>query len=230
MQAHRTTTCSAAGHKELTIQLAKPPPLADLHEFLLRYFEAAVARGTKFLPGQTVQMGWSLLKLCDRDDDTLGIQERTLTPDVGWEEQVDRALVDMWLQREVGASVGLVDELAFPRQDDVALVARCAIESPELVMTRLGKADLPDGFSGWMLACTEDHDHGERAQLPLIGVAALKPGLVQLFALPYDTSVLVLYRETAGAPDGMLRIEPHVFRAGAELVPQRGSYLAVLQG
>src|SRR5512139_172773 len=141
MQAHRTTKCSAAGHREFTVQLAKPPPIAGLHEFLTDYFEGAVARGTKFLPNQTVQMGWSVLKLCDREDGTLGVQERELTPDVQWTEQVDRALVDMWLQREVVASVGLLDELTFPRQDEDAIVARCAIDSAQLVMTRLAKGD-----------------------------------------------------------------------------------------
>lgn len=229
VQTHRTTKCTEAGHREITIQLVKPLPVAGLEGMLLEYFEASVARGTKFLPGQTIQMGWSLLRVCERADGTLGVQERELKPDVQWVEQADRAIVDMWLQREVNDSVGLLDELVFPRQDDVALVAECGIESSQCVMTRLGKGAAAEGFSGWMLACTEEHDHGERAQIPLIGIADMRPGLVQLFALPHDTSVLVLYREKANAPTGTVRIEPHVFREGAELVPGEGSYLAILQ-
>jgi hypothetical protein len=230
VQAHQTTKCTASGHREFTIQLANKPPIAGLENMLLNYFEATIARGTKFLPGQTIQMGWSLLRICDRSDGTLGVQERELAPDVEWVEQTDRALVDMWLQREIGDSVKLLDQLAFPRQDDVALVAECGIESNQVVMTRLGADSAKDGFSGWMLACSDEHDHGERAQLPLLGVAAMKPGLVQLFALPFDTSVLVLYREKANTPAGTLRIEPHVFRGGQEIVPDAGSYLAMLQG
>jgi len=230
VQAHRTTKCTAAGHRELTVQVSKQPPIADLHQMLIHYFEASVARGTKFLPGQTVQIGWSLLRLCDRSDGTLGVQERELTPEVQWTEQVDRAIVDVWLQKEVAASVGLIDHLVFPRQDDIAFVADCALKKAQLVMTRVPDDELPDGFSGWMLACAEDHDHGDRRQVPLLGVAAMQPGLVQLFALPHGTSVLVLYVEKPDAPEGMLRIEPHVFRDGEEIVPQRGSYLAALQG
>jgi hypothetical protein len=229
VQAHRTTKCTAAGHREVTIQVTKPPPITDLHQMLINYFEASVARGTKFLAGQTVQIGWSLLKLCERADGTLGVMERELTPDVMWVEQVDRALVDVWLQKEIAASVGLLDGLAFPRQDDSALVAECAMKKTQLVLTRLPDEDLPDEFSGWMLACAEDHDHGERKQLSLLGLAAMQPGLVQLLALPHGTSVLVLYLEKANAPEGMLRIEPHVFRDGEELVPARGTYLAALQ-
>ncbi len=197
---------------------------------LIHYFEAAVTRGTKFLAGQTVQIGWSLLKLCDRTDGTLGVQERELTPEVMWVEQVDRALVDVWLQKEIAASVGLTDALAFPRQDDSALVAACATTNTQLVLTRLPDEELPADFSGWMLACAEDHAHGDRKQMSLLGVAAMQPGLVQLLALPHGTSVLVLYLEKANAPEGMLRIEPHVFRDGKEIVPARGTYLAALQG
>jgi hypothetical protein len=220
VQAHRTTKCTAA---------TKPPPIPDLQTMLLNYFEASVARGTKFLPNQTVQIGWSLLKLCDRPDGTLGVQERELTPELAWIEQVDRALADVWLQKQIAASVGLADALTFPRQDEAALVADCAMNDSQLVMTRLPDDELPEGFSGWMLACTEDHDHGERQQLPLLGVAAMNPGLVQLLALPHGTSVLVLYVAKPNAPEGTLRIEPHVFRDGEEIVPVDGSYLAMLQ-
>jgi len=230
MQAHRTTKCSAAGHREFTVQFANKPPIPDLERMLISYFEAAVGRGTKFLPGQTIQMGWSILRICERTDGTLGVEERVLAPEVEWTEQVDRALKDMWLQREVNDSVGLLDALTFPRQDETALISECAMEADQIVMTRLNKGDTPDGFSGWMLACTEDHDHGERTQIPLLAIAAIKPGLVQLLALPPDTSVLVLYRKKGDAPPGTLRIGPHVFRNGVEIKPSEGSYLAALQG
>ena len=230
MQAHRTTKCSAAGHREFTLQLEQPPGIPDVHQMLVNYFEAAVARGTNFLPGQTVQIGWSTLKLCDRSDGTIGVQERELAPEVAWTESVDRALKDVWLQREVVASVGLLDDLTFPRQDEIALVTRCSMEAEQIVMTRLADDDLPEGFSGWMFSCTEDHEHGDHEQVPLLAIAAIKSGLVQLLALPHDTSVLVVYREKADAPPGMKRIEPHIFRDGKEIIPQRGSYLAALHG
>jgi len=57
----------------------------------------------------------------------------------------------------------------------------------------------------------------------------MKPGLVQLLALPHATTVLVLWRAKANAPEGMRRIEPHVFWNGEEIVPKPDSYLAALQ-
>lgn len=226
MTSYTTTKNSLAGHREVTIQLARAPIVPDVQQVLLGFFEAAVARGTRFAAGQTLQIGWSLLRLCDRPDGTLGVQERELSPDVTWTESVDRALADLWMQKAIGVSLGLHDDLVFPRQDDAALVADCAMDADELVMTRLPVTELPEGFSGWMLACTQDHDHGERHMVPLLAIAATKPGLVQLLALPHEVAVLVLYKKVDA---GHARIEPHVFRGTDELVPAEGSYLAALQ-
>lgn len=230
MPTFRTSRCSAAGHPEVTLQLAHKSPIPGVHELLIDYFEAAVARGTKFSAGQTVQLGWSVLKLCERADGTLGVQERELTPEVAWTESVDRALRDVWMQREIAASVGLLDELAFPRQDDGVLVADCARTSHEVLLTRVALDDAPPDFSGWLAACAhQEHDHGERVYVPLLAIAADHAPLVQLLALPHGTSVLVLFRAKPNAPAGQLRIEPHVFRDGEEIIPARGSYLAALQ-
>ena len=81
METFRTTTCAAHGHPEVTLVLARPLPLPGVASMLLGYFEDAVARGTTFAAGQTVQVGWALLRLCDRDDGTLGVQERELSPE-----------------------------------------------------------------------------------------------------------------------------------------------------
>ncbi len=230
MHAYRTASCGRFGHPELTVQLTEASPIPDVHRILVDYFEAAVARGGKFQPGQRVQLGWATLLLCERTDGTIGVQERLLAPDVSWTESVDRAVHDVWFQREIADSVGLVDQLAFPTQDEGVLVADCAIEATASLLTRLPDDDLPDGFSGWTLCCAEDHDHGERAIVPLLAIAANLPSLVQLLALPHGVTVLIRYVEKPDAPPGALRIEPHVFRhSGEELEPRPGSYLAALQ-
>jgi hypothetical protein len=229
MQTFRTTTCAAHGHPEVTLQLARPLPLPGVERMLLGYFEDAVARGTRFAAGQTVRVGWALLRLVDRDDGTLGVEERELSPEVAWVEQVDRVLHDTWVQREIVASVGLEGEIAFPSQDQLVMVSPCAEEAGEpVVMVRTAVDDAPQ-FSGWSLACAQDHDHGEPAFVPLLAVAANNPGLVQLLALPPSTLVFVSWEHKDSAPEGQLRIEPHVFRGEDELVPAPGSYLAALQ-
>jgi hypothetical protein len=226
---HRTTQCASHGHREFTIQLTRQPPIPNVHLMLVNYFEGAVASGTKFLPEQIVRIGWAVLKLRDRDDGTIGVQERELTPDEKWTESVDRALKDTWLQKEVCASVGLVDELTFPTQDEAVMVADCAIDAPVIVMTRFPKEDLPENVSGWAMCCAEDHDHGERSFVPLLAVAANQPGLVQFLALPHDLTVLIEWLDAPDVP-GMRRLAPTVFRHGEPLPFVPGSYLAALAG
>lgn len=228
MQSYRTTGCEKFGHREFTIQLEEEPPVPDLHKILIDFFEEGVAAKTVFSPGETVNVGWSVLQLCDRDDGTIGVQERELTPDVQWTEQVDRALVDTWFQREVAASVNLIDELDFPSQDDAVMVAKCAENAMNVVLARHPKETPDDNISGWSLVCTEKHDHGERKFLPLIAIAALKPSLVQFLALPADTVVLALYGEKSGAPTGQLALQPYVLRGGEKVEPNPGSYLDAL--
>jgi hypothetical protein len=94
---------------------------------------------------------------------------------------------------------------------------------------RVDDDEMPDEFSGWALSREVDHEHGENRVVPLLSIAATKPGLVQLLALPHGLSALVRYRPKADLPAGKLRIEPHVFRAGEELTPKTGSYLHSLQ-
>ena len=229
VETHTTTSCGEHGHREFTIRLSRSLPIPGAHRMLTGYLEGAVARGTQFLPGETIRFGWALLRVCERDDGTLGLEERELAPELSWTESVERALRDVWYQREVVDSMGLIDSIAFPSQDQGVLVADCAADALDLVMVRVADEELPDDLSGWTLTCAEDHDHGEYRVLPLLAVAATKPGLVQLLALPHGLAVLVLYRQKADMPAGQLRIEPHVFREGDEIAPEPGSYLDALQ-
>jgi len=228
MHRFTTTTCTRSGHRDVTLQLVHTLPIPNLERILLDYFETAVGRGAKYLPGQIIRFGWSVLRVCERSDGTLGIEERALTPELAWTESVDHALMDLFTQQQIAASVGLVDEMSYPTQDDSLLVTACAVEATAMSFTRLD-GELPDGFSGWSLTCAEDHDHGQAEALPLLALAANQPGLVQLLPLPPGCHVAVRFVDKEGAPTGG-RIEPHIFRKGVELVPVEGSYLAALQG
>jgi hypothetical protein len=229
MPEYRTTKCSRHGHREFTVTLGEVP-VPNLHEFLTSYFEDAVAAGTKFLPGQTLQLGWSTLRFVERSDGTLGVMERELTPEDRWTESVDNALMDMWQQREIVVSVGLQEELTFPRQLEGLMISDCIGEADSFLLTRLPKSgDMPPDFSGWTLRCAQEHDHGERTVVPLLALAVNQPGLVQLLALPHGCTALVMWKEKPDAPAGFKRIVPHVFRGSEELKPKPGSYLAGLQ-
>jgi hypothetical protein len=225
----RTNACQRFAHPEFTIQFTQPSPIPGVERMLLEYLERSVEHGTRFSPGQTIRLGWATLRLCARSDATIGVQERELTPAVAWTESVDRALRNTWYQREIVDSVGLLREIDFPSHDDGVLLADCASNATAVVMTRLPADDGTRGFSGWSIACAEEHDHGERFVVPLLAVAAKQPALVQLLALPRGTVVLAMFRAKSGVPPELLRIEPHVYLGDEEIEPKPGSYLAALQ-
>jgi hypothetical protein len=210
----RTTGCASSGHPEFTLQLAREL-VPGLAQTLASYLEGQVARGTRFAPGETIQFGWSTLRVLERTDGTLGLEERT--DPATWAESVDQALHQTWSQKEVAASLGLADRLAFPRQDQISMVARCALETSRWVLVRLPVDDAK--LSGWSLACAEDHDHGNRACPPLLDLSVRFPFVTQFLALPAGVAVLVL---------GPGRIKAHAWLDGQELTPVPGSYLAAL--
>ncbi|MGW4719314.1 hypothetical protein [Nocardia sp. NPDC004260] len=219
-ESFRTTSCASHGHPEFTI-LFTEPQLPGMENWLLSYLESTVAAGTRYHPGETIRIGWNLVRVRGRDDGTLGLTERTDAQT--WAEQVDRTLRDVWYQREVAAGVGLTDHLDFPGEDQRATISSCGLESPVLVLART-EPDDPES-SGWSVECFEDHAHRSSYYTTLLELATAMPFAVQFFALPVATTVLI------ESPEITLTgtIRPHIVDAeGVELSPIPGSYLDYL--
>lgn len=188
---------------------------------LLSYFEEAVRNGTVFSAGQTVQLGWATLRLVARDDGTLGVHEPDMTFERGWVDSVDAALMQTWLQEEVGASLGLLHELSFPHQEQLAIVCKRVRECTAFLISRAQ----PSGRdSGWFVGCTDPtHDHDARENLAptmLYNAAVLAPALTPFLALPAGIEVEVGTEPSVGEPS------VSVFFDGEPIVPAPGSYLA----
>ena len=214
MQSYRTSGCAKHGHREITVQFDERPVIPNGERLLISYFEDAVAKGAQFKPGQTIGIGGQMLRLKERADGTLGVEEPVPSPNEEWIEQVDRTVAEVMIQRYVCDSVKL--PLAYPQPGASCLVAECAQEADAFVMSRVAVDGMPDHASGWMLRCTEEHTHGERMGLPLLALSALKFEAVKFLALPVNTVVVV-------TPD-----QATVFHAGKQLTPLAGSYLEQL--
>jgi hypothetical protein len=219
VQTFRTTRCAPHGHPEVTLQLSTPVPIPGVETMLLRYFEEAVAAGTRFQAGETVRLGWSTLKLFARDDGTLGVQALDLEHLPQWHESVSQTLLEAWRQSEVAKSVGLTP--AFPSQLSTAIVCTQWKDTVEFLLDR--KPPQGDEDSGWFIGCTDpEHDHEAEQSLlltQLLNVAAWVPPLAQFLALPPGAEVLVR---------GPGRVTATVWVEGKPLEPAAGSYLAAL--
>jgi hypothetical protein len=214
MTTHVTTGCSQHQHPEVTLTFLEEPLVPHGERLLLGYFEGAVARGTRFEAGQTVLVGSHLLRLRRRDDGTLGVEEQVPAPHEAWVEGVDRTVRELAFQRWVNESLEL--DLDFPPPRSSLLVSRCSEHASAVTLSRVDAGDAARSWSGWMLSCAEQHEHGERFALPLLALSALRPTVVPFLALPKGTVVL----STPGPVT--------VFVDGAERAPKQGSYLQLL--
>lgn len=221
MTEFRTSRCAEHQHPEFTIRFLREVPVPGLEKMLLGYFENAVASGTRFKPGQTVQLGWATLRLTQRDDGTLGVLEPDLKTELKWIESVDQSLLETWRQKEVLDSVGLLERANYPRQALQAIVCSQVWDAPAFMMGRTAPSTPTD--SGWFVGCMDeahDHQHAEALSVvPLIEIAVKVPPLTQFFALPEGSDVVVT---------GPGRVRARVFFEGEELQPRESSYLSAL--
>jgi hypothetical protein len=194
-----------------------------LVQWILDDLQDCIAAGTRFAPGQTIRVGWRTLRVVERADGMLGLQERV---DVDrWEEHVELTLCDLWYQKEVATSLGLTKRLVFPAEDQHAAVAQCVNETiPALLLSR-EETDDPSSC-GWRVSCRRDHDHGRWSSRTVWDLSALMPFATQFLALPATTSVVIEAPHTT--PTG--RIGVYILLDGRHMLPEPGSYLSTLNG
>lgn len=212
----RTSKCAAHGHPEIEVRYseARVPPV-DV-DSLLAFFEQSVRAGTRYKPGETLQIGWMFTRLFDRGRGLLGLEEPDFASvPIRWVDCVDRTLLHLRHQRDVAESVGMLDELAPPSIRSSAVVCSRYATSAAFGMRRTEPAEAD---SGWFVGCLDpDHDHTNPRRLGRVSLYELvlhRPAAMAFLALPPGCAV------TVGA-DGALLMQ----RIGTELRIGQGSYL-----
>lgn len=223
-RSYRTSVGARFDHPEFTVRFAEQPLVPGAAESVLDYVQDAVANGTRFEPGQTIAMGWAMLRVTGRDDATLGLEEQ-LEPD-RWAEQIDITVRDTWFQTEVAASLGLAGQLAFPAKHQQAAIAQCVTDDAPTTLVLHRRASDTFHSSGWMVSCGADHPHGEWIPHTLFDMERVMPFAVQFLALPDNVTVVV--ESPSVTKSG--RIRAQVVFNGRRLIPEPGSYLDAVNG
>ncbi|MFQ6331397.1 hypothetical protein ACLMAL_35425 [Nocardia sp. CWNU-33] len=191
--------------------------------WVLDDIQDAIADGTRFTAGQTVRSGWRTLRLVERPDGLLGLEER-VTGD-RWVEQVDHTLRESWTQRQVVGGLGLEASIGFPADTQLAAVADCVDETVSALT--LSRDSLGDSMhSGWTVTCARSHAHGVRRTRTLWELAESLPFVTAFLALPAPISVRI---DTSRGTD-TTAIRARVLLWDRELLPEPGSYTAELLG
>jgi hypothetical protein len=199
LATRRTTRCTVHGHAEFVLRYDPQLTLDGDVEWLTSYLEQSVAKGTTYLPSQTVQIGWMICRVFSRDDGTLGLEEPDFrSVPIGFADGVSLTTRHLRSQKDVCESVGLGGSLDFPVLRDSAIVCNCWGKSAALILARTSPKS---GDSGWFFGCaSEQHDHNTPQNLERISLyeaVVTRYAIVEYLALPSGSDVLL---EQGSAP------------------------------
>lgn len=189
-----TTNCGRHGHPEFVLYYENPPVDPAWAEWLVSYLEGTVAAGEKYKVGETIQIGWIMLKLFDEDGKLCLCEPDFRSPQINYEDKsVTHALEDMFTQQFVAGALGLEEELDWSNLHYGAIVCKRFGEVPmSFYMQRSEPQD--EGDSGWFFGCMfDDCDHQNMVNLKLTTLyscAVLNPPLVRFYALPEGCEIV----------------------------------------
>jgi hypothetical protein len=188
-----TKTCGKYGEPEFSVPVVENY-LAQQLESFFAWLESEVATGKRFLPDQTVQVGWSQLKIFQRDDGTLGLLEPDFkSMPMVFVDSVSKTLEHTLEQKSVVESLGLEARLDLPLLTKSATMCTNFGTTPEILLSRTS----PMGFdSGWFFGCAKtEHDHqsGDNFRRLSLYEAAVRldERIIPYLGLPSGVEILI---------------------------------------
>lgn len=204
----RTSRCSRFDHPEIAFYFDPSIVMEPWRTSFIRFLEDSVERGSKFKPGESIQIGWLIDKFVEADGE-LSIQEPAFEKNVAaWKNEVTNTLMHLHLQKYVAESIGLESEMDFPKFVQTGIVCDRFKDSSEFMMHRLEPVAHNEVDSGWFVGCLdEEHEHNSADTLrvaPLHEIAATNNRIIQYLALPTGSmlqeetnGILIFYGEEA---------------------------------
>ncbi|OIT09051.1 hypothetical protein BL241_24190 [Ralstonia solanacearum] len=167
------------------IVVAVSPDLGERFDWILSYFEEAVAGGVSFHENQLVQVGWMMVMLRPYEQGDLEVWEPRLdSMPINWTRGATSTIRHLLLQREICAQLGV--EPVFPTLRQSGVVSEHFFDSQEFCMER----DVPQNEtdSGWIFKDT--NPEGGR-HCSLFEIVVSRSEVLPFLALP--AGVLVTY-------------------------------------
>lgn len=218
VKEYKTSRCHEVGHPELAFRVDAALILESDIDWLVCTLESMVASGSRFMSGQTIQIGWGCLKFGVLAEGSLRLLEPDYTskPPIEFVDSVTQTLSHLRLQKDIVESYFGIEEIAFPSLMESCIVCTNA-EAADVVMDRMA-AEPPD--SGWFIGCTrESHDHNDLENLTKVSVyEAVQrfPAAIGFLALPFG----VFLKSTPG--------DIRILLGDVEITPKEASYVARL--
>ncbi len=215
-----TTRCSEFEHPEFAIECEDVLALTGTLNWFTDWLESSVQSGQAFQPGQTVQLGWSILRVSQNDAGLLTFSEPDFTHSpVQFLPGVTKSLLHLFLQKSVTDSVGLTASNDIPSLRMSAVIcSRFSAKNPVF----FSRTEPRENDCGWFFGCLDPaHDHSSLAELRSVSLynAALNHAFVMVpyLGLPAGTDVILAGKDI------------EIYQNRQPLPFQAGSYLAQLQ-
>jgi hypothetical protein len=176
----------------VTLEYASGVPDVDA-QWLATYLRDASKAGQEFRRGETLQVGSMLTRFLDAGDRcfVLGEPDMQSMP-IHFEPGVSRTLTVLRLQKDVAASVGLDDRIAFAPITASALVCSEVDAQNFALMYRAVTRDPRD--TGWFVGCgNRAHDHNQPGGLLRISIYEVMvriPAAAPFLALPVSSTIV----------------------------------------
>jgi hypothetical protein len=183
MATYVTTQCHLENHQEITFSVADASGLSC--DWLIRYFETEVSRGVHFRHGETIQIGWVIVRLEQATDNLLEILEPSFdSMPIKWIKGLNNTLRHLILQQEICKEMEFDSE--FPSILQAGIISPGYMKtSQDFVMSR----DHTSGAdSGWVFH-EPDYAGTSGEYKSLYEIALSNMEIVPFLALPSSTSV-----------------------------------------
>lgn len=172
-----------AGGCEIAFEVV--PEATELARWIVDYFVSQADIGEKFWDGQTIDVGWSVLRLQQVGDDLVAHEPDFDSIPIRWCRGVNNTVRHLQLQKAVCDLFSCDPE--FPSIRHAGIVSPKFADSRDFTMSR----DVPSASdSGWFFAELEDGEkNGEYCSL--YQVALLKIEIVPFLALPATSQIRI---------------------------------------
>lgn len=192
MRTILTTKCRSYGHPELALSFDQTKLLERDAESFASSLEHMVESGSRFQPGQTIQIGWSIAWCVSQPNGILGFEEPDMkSMPMAKQIGLTDSLRHVRLQKDTLESVLSVDALLFPSLQQSCLVCTRLSNSGKFFMDR---SEPRGADSGWFIGCVIDgHNHNDVSNLKKVSLyeaaVTLCPGMLPYLAFPPKTVI-----------------------------------------
>lgn len=176
-QIVRTHECCCLGHPEFRLAFDSHLVIEPDVIWLTKFLSQSVASGTRYNPGETVQVGWVILKIESNEERTLSLYEPDFVEiPINFVDSVTQTLVQLRLQKSVAESIGLEDQITFPSLRQSCLICTRVKDRGDFMMERF---DPSKHDSGWYMGCVdEDHNHNDPRNLQRVSLYDVTRGML----------------------------------------------------